>query len=225
MNPNKISWFTLATILLYSMSACEGGDTVIIQRTVPNEFPTNGNIIDEIMAAEIPAGEIPAGEIQAGEIPAGEIPAGEMSAGEMPAGEIPAGEILAGEIPAGEIPAGEIQAGEVIENCGLYSEASIQGFTQAPLDLLANSCVNCHNQESFRRFKLTFNASDVETTYSPEQVQEALNAIEPFITIGSGANSFLATRIIDGHSRLNFNANSPEYTQMVIWIDSLVDCN
>ena len=185
MSYNKIYWFTLATFLLCSMSACEGGDTFIIQRTMPNEFPTNDNVIDEMMAGEIQAGEIQAGEIQAG----------------------------------------EIQAGEIIENCGLYSEASIQIFTQAPLDLLTNSCANCHNPESFRRFKLTFDSSDVDTTYSPEQVQEALNSIEPFIIIGNGVGSLLATRIIDGHSNLNFNANAPEYSQMVTWIDSLINCN
>ena len=195
MSYNKIYWFTLATFLLCSMSACEGGDTFIIQRTMPNEFPTNDNVIDEMMAGEIQAGEIQAGEIQAG------------------------------EIQAGEIQAGEIQAGEIIENCGLYSEASIQIFTQAPLDLLTNSCANCHNPESFRRFKLTFDSSDVDTTYSPEQVQEALNSIEPFIIIGNGVGSLLATRIIDGHSNLNFNANAPEYSQMVTWIDSLINCN
>ena len=220
MSYNKIYWFTLATFLLCSMSACEGGDTFIIQRTMPNEFPTNDNVIDEMMA-----GEIQAGEIQAGEIQAGEIQAGEIQAGEIQAGEIQAGEIQAGEIQAGEIQAGEIQAGEIIENCGLYSEASIQIFTQAPLDLLTNSCANCHNPESFRRFKLTFDSSDVDTTYSPEQVQEALNSIEPFIIIGNGVGSLLATRIIDGHSNLNFNANAPEYSQMVTWIDSLINCN
>ena len=127
--------------------------------------------------------------------------------------------------PSDQAQAGEIQAGEIIENCGLYSEASIQIFTQAPLDLLTNSCANCHNPESFRRFKLTFDSSDVDTTYSPEQVQEALNSIEPFIIIGNGVGSLLATRIIDGHSNLNFNANAPEYSQMVTWIDSLINCN
>ena len=91
-------------------------------------------------------------------------------------------------MPAGEMPAGEV------EDCGLSSELAIQGFTEAPLGILVNSCSECHNPQSFRRFKLDLNASDLESGYSPEQVASVLNAVEPFVNPGDGASSELASK-------------------------------
>ena len=144
----------------------------------------------------------------------------EIIADEMPAGEYPSGEMLAGEYPSGEM-----FAGEVVEDCGLTSNATFQGFTEAPLGILVNSCSECHNPQSFRRFKLDLNASDLESGYNAEQVASVLNAVEPFINPGDGTGSELASKMIDDHARVLFNADSPEYSRVVSWIDNIIECD
>ncbi len=197
----RLSLICLIT-LAHLISACEGGETIAGQRLSPIEYAEAINPNKEPI----------------------EDMAGEMLAGEMLAGEMLAGEMLAGEMLAGEMLAGEMLAGDVIMPCGLQAETAIQAFTEGPLPTLASSCAvsGCHNATSFRQFKLSFGATE---NFTPEQIEEALDVVEPFITLGDGVGSPLSGRMIDGHSDLDFTSESPKYLEMVEWIDQLVSCD
>ena len=131
---------------------------------------------------------------------------------------------------AGEPIAGEPIAGEPIappNDCGLHSSSSSELFAQTPLHTFASSCATsmCHDAQGFRMFKLSFTMPDNGNQFSNAQIEEGLNAVEPFITIGQGAMSIIANRLIDGHSiDLDFNDQSPEYRSINEWIDQIPPC-
>jgi hypothetical protein len=146
------------------------------------------------------------------------------------AGEPIAGEPIAGEPIAGEPIAGEPIAGEPIappNDCGLHSSSSSELFAQTPLHTFASSCATsmCHDVQGFRIFKLSFTMPENGDQFSIAQIEEGLDAVEPFITIGQGEMSIISNKLIDGHSiDLDFNDQSPEYLGINEWIDQIPPC-
>ena len=216
-----MSSFSIA--LMLTLAGCEGGETI----TPVIGQPYGGAMAGGPMAGMPMAGELMAGMPAAGEPMAGMPMAGEPMAGIPMAGMPMAGEPMAGMPMAGMPMAGEPLAGEPVVDCGLYSPQSRADLGGAPLTLFTSSCAGggCHNMNSPTGFRLSFNAPATPDGFSPEQLDEALSALEPHVIIGQGAESRISSRIIDNHARpLGFNEQSLEYIAVIDWIDNLTPC-
>ena len=130
-------------------------------------------------------------------------------------------------LPQDSMPPADIGEDQEIEvNCGINAEENVVLFSEGPLHIISANCAQsgCHNDESFRQFKLSFHETDPNYVFSEMQIQEGLEAVEPLVIPGNGVMSRLAQRMIDSHSDLSFNADSAEYQDVVAWINQINPC-